>query len=61
MEKYPEIDFYEALEAMRDWEFKIAHSDWDATLRTWIRTEAKRNVQRNGTTASRSTKHRLVT
>jgi hypothetical protein len=38
-EKHPDIDFEEALEAMRDCEFTKPHSDWDATLRNWIRKE----------------------
>lgn len=41
-EKYPAVNFDEAVEALRDWEFKTPRSDWDACLRTWIRTEAKR-------------------
>jgi hypothetical protein len=52
--KYPGINVDDALDAMRDWEFKDAKRDWDATLRTWIRNEAKRAPQtgaaaRNGT------------
>jgi hypothetical protein len=41
-EKFPQVDFPEALEAMRDWEFKDGKRDWDAVLRNWIRTEAKK-------------------
>ena len=39
--KHPEVDFDEALDAMRDWEFADRKSDWDATLKMWIRREAK--------------------
>jgi hypothetical protein len=38
---HPGIDVDECLEAMRDCEFTKAHSDWDATMRSWIRREAK--------------------
>lgn len=43
-EKFPHVDVENALEAMRDWEFKTARHDWDAVLRTWIRNEAKHTV-----------------
>lgn len=42
-EKFSWLDFEECLEAMRDWEFKTARSDWDACLRQWIRTQAERS------------------
>jgi hypothetical protein len=48
--KYPAIHFEDALEAMRDHEFRFAHSDWNATLRTWIRTEDKQRPSSNGVT-----------
>lgn len=40
--KHPGIDLQGELEAMKDWEFKVAHSDWNATFRNWVRTAAKR-------------------
>lgn len=40
--KWPDICFDDELAAMKDYEFATAHVDWDATLRTWIRTAAKR-------------------
>lgn len=40
--KYPAIIFQDALDEMRDWEFKTQRSDWDACLRTWIRRKAER-------------------
>jgi len=40
-EKWPSVDFDEELEAMRDWEFKDPKTDWDATLRNWVRKAAK--------------------
>ena len=42
IEHHPEIDVDAALEALKDYEFASGHTDWDATLRTWIRNEAKR-------------------
>ena len=44
------MDVDAALEAMKDYEFASGHTDWDATLRTWIRKDAER---RNRTTPSR--------
>ncbi len=41
--KFPLVDFDDALEAMRDYEFHTAHSDWNATLRTWIRRSVGRS------------------
>ncbi len=35
--KFPLVDFDEALEAMRDYEYRDGHTNWDAALRTWIR------------------------
>ena len=46
-EKHPEIDFEEALDAVRDYEFSKLHYDWDATLKTWIRNEARRPQQQS--------------
>ena len=48
---FPDVDVDAALEAMRDWEFKDAKSDWDATLRNWIRSEAKRAPRASRSTA----------
>lgn len=44
---YPAVNVDEALEAMKDYEFARGHTDWDATLRTWIRNEAKRQRTRS--------------
>jgi hypothetical protein len=42
----PLVDFQAELEAIRDYEFKKAHVDPDATFRTWLRTEQRRLAAR---------------
>ena len=58
-ERYPEVDVDEAIEAMRDWEYKTPRSDWNACLRTWIRNEAKQSSSR-GHSRKTVTKSRSV-
>lgn len=43
---HPEMDVDAALEALKDYEFASGHTDWDATLRTWIRKDAERMRRR---------------
>lgn len=40
--KAPGVDFDAELEAIRDCEFKNTHTDADATVRQWLRTEQKK-------------------
>lgn len=42
----PLVDLTAELRALRDHEFKVSHSDWDATARNWIRREQKTLAQR---------------
>ena len=58
-ERYPEVDVDEAIESMRDWEYKTPRSDWNACLRTWIRHEAKQR-RRRGHSRKTVTKSRSV-
>ena len=37
----PSVDYDQALDAFRDYEFGRPYTDWNARLKTWIRTEAK--------------------
>ena len=41
-EEFPDVDFKEALAEMRDHQFKDGKTDWDATLRNWIREKHRR-------------------
>ena len=41
-EEFSEVDFHEALAEMRDHQFKDGRTDWDATLRNWIREKHRR-------------------
>jgi hypothetical protein len=36
------FDLAKEVEAMKDCEFRVAHSDWNATARKWMRTKAER-------------------
>ena len=40
-EKAPDVNLEEETEAMKDYEFKVAHHDWPAAWRTWMRREQK--------------------
>lgn len=42
----PLVDFAAELQAIRDCEFRVAHSDWSATVRNWMRREQKQLAQR---------------
>lgn len=42
----PLVDLTAELRTLRDHEFKVAHSDWDATARNWMRREQKTLAQR---------------
>jgi hypothetical protein len=53
-EKYPSIDVDDAVEAMKDHEFTKPHTDWDATLKTWIRNECKYQQERMMSRRSRA-------
>lgn len=46
-EKVPGLDVAYETEKFKDWEFKAARTDWDATWRTWMR---KAHESRNGST-----------
>lgn len=54
-EKYPDVDVDEALDAMKDYEFARPRDDWNATLRTWIRNEAKGSVNGHRRRSQKST------
>lgn len=41
-ENAPDVDLARELEAIRDYEFSKVHTDADATVRTWLRTEQKK-------------------
>jgi hypothetical protein len=48
--EFPQVDYDEALAAMRDYEFSQPRENWNAVLKTWIRREAKSShAARNGT------------
>src|SRR5262249_4116673 len=38
-EKYPDVDFDEALDALRDYEWNRPLTDWNAALKSWIRKD----------------------
>lgn len=44
----PLVDIESELRSIRDYEFKVAHLDWDATVRNWMRREQK-DLQRKAT------------
>lgn len=48
----PLVDWRKETEKFRDWEFKHARSDWDATWRTWMRN-AQQSLEEKGVTSNR--------
>lgn len=51
--KAPDVDIDAETEGFRDWEFKHARSDWDATWRGWMRT-AQKEGRSNSSPAQKS-------
>lgn len=58
----PLVDFERELQVIRDHEFGHTHSDWDATVRNWMRREQKQFAQRrtNGAHPVRETKFQAM-
>ena len=58
----PLVDMTAELRTIRDHEFKVAHTDWDATVRNWLRREQKEMTRRSGRapTSSRESRHQRM-
>lgn len=57
-ENTPRVNFDAEIAVLRDYEFRSAHSDWNAVIRNWLRHAEKQTRNRSDDHLTRFERHK---